>query len=183
VKRALAIAFLLLWPAISRAEELDIFDRPVAPQVAGTRPVLVLYANRATRRGTGEPADELALKLHDVPYITVVRVDLRGIPSFLGDFSQSSMRDAYRENVERSARLYRDAGLATPAELGHTLVMIGDPNGASHAAVGLAKGFGEAVGVVLDSHGNELFRGAFPRELPKFEEVLRRSASKRAGAG
>ena len=64
------------------SDERDVFDRPVAPQLLG-RPRLVLYTNRNTKEETADPASRMAIRLRDVGYVTVVRVDLRGI---IGEF-------------------------------------------------------------------------------------------------
>jgi hypothetical protein len=174
VIRALALAFVLFFSVNLHAAELDIFDHPVAAQLGGDRPVLVLYANRETREATGKPAAEMALRLHDLPYVTLVRVDLRGIPSLFEGFALRNMRSAYQENIERSRRLYREAGYPPPAALGHNLVFVGDSKGTAHAAVGLGKDFPEALAIVLDPKGKEILRAAFPRDLRRVEQTLRK---------
>ncbi len=154
------------------AGEVDLFGQPVAPQLHG-RPVLVLFSNDHTRETTTEAGSQLALRLHDVPYVSVVRVDLRGLASFFSSIATHEMKDAYEQSVQRTRTLYRDAGLPPPKSLGHTLVFIPDRDGHASAAVGLPKGFTEGLALVLAPDGHEVARAPFPSGVKKIEAALR----------
>jgi hypothetical protein len=170
---------LLLVSLPVRAEEVDIFGKAVGPQV-DHHAVLALYTNRGTRTAATSGAEELALRLAHVPYTTLVRIDLRGVPFFLEGMVRSSIRDGYAESAQRSRDMYQKAGLPSPDKLGHQLVMVADANGASHAAQGLAKGFDEALAIVFDADGREVTRGSFPREMQKIEAAMRGLSTKKA---
>jgi hypothetical protein len=177
LRRAVVVALLLfaLAPG-ARGDELDVFHHPVSPQIAH-KPVLVIYANKETRRSATEPAVELAVRLHDVPYVTVVRVDMRGIPTIMGNFAKGSIKDSYNESLTRAKALRRQANLPPPEASGQGLVYVADPQGAAHAAAGLAPGFKEALAVVIAPDGHEVVRAPFPRDAAKIEAALKRFAS------
>jgi len=144
----------------------------VVDAVAG-HPRLVLLVNRATRDQVGEPAVQLATRLSEVPFLTVVRVDLRGVPRLFRGLAWGRLRQAHANYVSRTREVWRSVGAAESPELGRRLVMVGDAEGGSHAAFGLEPGFGEAIAVVEDASGREVARGAFPRDAARLESALR----------
>ncbi len=173
---ALLVSFVAIASAaLTSDEERDIFDRPITPLVAG-RPRLVLFANRDTRDGTSDPANQLSVRLHQVPYVTVVRVDLRGIPSLFEGVARTKIQRAHDESIQRSRTLYESQGITPPIDLPSRLLFIGDSNGDSHRAQGLKKGFSPALAIVEDAEGREVVRGLFPDELDKIEAALTKLA-------
>jgi hypothetical protein len=157
--------------AAERAEERDVFDRPIAAQLAG-RPRLVLYANRNTSEETSEPASRMAVRLRDIGYVTVVRVDLRGIPSFFEGIARNAIQKAHVNSTRRSLSLYGELGIEPPPDIASRLIFVSDSHGESHAALGLEKGFVQAMAIVEDGAGREVLRGRFPEDLERFEQVL-----------
>ena len=140
------------------------------------RPRLVLYANRHTKMPVRLAASDLALRLHELTYVTVVRVDLRGVPGFLESFACTSMREAHLESTQSSQARRSELGLPIPADLDERLVFVADSDGTSHQLLGLERGFEEALAVVEDARGRVIAKGEFPRELPAIESALRSMA-------
>jgi hypothetical protein len=163
----------LLLALTAGASEHDVFDRPVEPRLAG-RPRLVLYANRHTRMDVRVQAAEMAHRLHRLAYVTVVRVDLRGIPGLFESFAYGNMRDAYAETTRTSRERRAAEGLPIPSDLDDRLIFVPESHGQRHQQMGLARGFEEALAVVEDAQGRELARGVFPQEIGRIEAALRR---------
>lgn len=173
--RALLSVLLLAGSTSAAAfheNEVDVMNRPVAPLLSRGRPVLVLYCNRATR-WVGESATRMAVRLWDVPFTTLVHVDLRGIPSLFHGIARHTIRRSQEEGVENYRREFRQAGVEPPGDASERLVLVADPDGAAHAAVGLPEGFKESVAVVYDAQGNEVARGTFPRDADRIERAIR----------
>lgn len=146
------------------AQELDIYDRPVVAQLEG-RPRLCLYANRHTPADvTRVAARALSDRLEPHDYVTLLRVDLRGIPTLFEGFAISRMKRAYEASTNAERLASHPDG---------RLVFVADSYGQHHAAIGLERGFPEAYAVVEDAQGRELARGAFPREIVRIEAALR----------
>jgi hypothetical protein len=168
------LAALVASPAL--AAERDVFDRDVAPLLEG-RPRLVLLANRHTARDVRTQASELALRLHALAYVTVVRVDLRGVPGLFESFAHATMRDAHAESTRESRARRLALGLPVPPDLDDRLVFVPDSDGERHQALGLGRGFDEALVVVEDALGRELLRAPFPRDFARVESSLRALAA------
>jgi hypothetical protein len=176
MKRQLALCALLLWAGGVQAfsiHDVDVFDRPVAPLLSRGRPTLVLYANRTTQNAVHEPATQLAVRLRDVPFVTLVRVDLRGVPSLFRGWARRTIRNRHHDGVEEYQRAFRAVGAAAPTDAADRLVLMVDPDGSAEQEVGLPAGFSEALALVLDCRGNELARGMFPREAERIEHAIR----------
>ncbi len=157
--------------------QVDLFGQPVVPQIRG-RPLLVFFSNSKMRESTIRTGTELSLRLHEVPYVTIVRVDLRGSAGVLRFLARREMKDAYRESVERTRQLYRRAGLPPPASSGHHLIFVPDWEGEGASAAGLAKGFTESIGIVYAPDGREVVRAPFPVGVPRLERALRAFAKR-----
>jgi hypothetical protein len=166
-----------VWSRLMLADtaDRDVFDRPVLDVVAG-RPTFVLFANRATKEATSRSGTDLAVRLHDVDYATVVRVDLRGIPGLFESIARMLMRDSHEKGLEEIRRRLRQDALVPHREFGRHLAIVADPDGVTHRAAGLPKGFSEAEAVVIDRDGREIARGAFPREAGRIEAAIREAA-------
>jgi len=152
--------------------ERDVFSRPVAGEVAG-RPRLVLLASRETRSALDVTVPQLAARLADRPFVTVVRVDLRGVPGLFHRVAYARLRDSHARYADRARAQYAAHGLPPPADLERRLVLVGDAEGGSHAAAGLAEGFTSPLAVVEDAAGREVARGYLPQDLGRIEQALR----------
>ena len=75
--------------------------------------------------------------------------------------------------AERARAQYASHGLPPPADLERRLVLVGDADGSSHAAAGLAEGFAAPLAVVEDASGREVARGYLPQDLGRIEDALR----------
>lgn len=156
----------------------DVFDRPVAELVSRGLPTLVLYANKGTKDAIQGPATEMAVRLHDVSFVTVVHVDLREVPSFFRGIARGKIRNSQQDAAARYADAYRQRGYPVPADFSDRLIFVADSDGAPHQAIGLGRGFNEAQAAVFDAQGREVFRGSFPRAVGQFEQAIRDAAAR-----
>ena len=161
---------------VARADDLDVFSRRVGDAVAG-RSRLVIYTSRETRERVAGPTMEMASHLHDVSFVTVVRVDLRSVPRWFRGMAQSRLRETHGRFLQQAAEGYRRRGVEPPADASDRFVVVGDVDGAGHQRMGLAQGFTEPLAVVEDPSGREVARGVLPRDISRLEETLRRVAS------
>jgi len=171
-----ALCALLVWStgvAAVSPQDVDVFDRPVLPLLSRGRPTMVLYANRGTGESVHAPATQMSVRLKDVPFVTLVRVDLRGLPSLFRGIARRKIKSSHDDSVEEYDRAYKAAGVNPPPDASDRLVFVVDNDGAAHQAVGLPEGFHEALAVVLDCQGREVTRGAFPREVERIEQAIR----------
>lgn len=176
MRRAALLAAVLTASVAQAANPVDVFDRPLAPVLNRNAPKLILYANQKTQDMVSSPSDILASHLKNVPYITVVRVDLRGVPGFLLGFARKVMQGHQNESNEKYDELSRAAGLK-PAPGNERLHLVMEADGAAHESMGLTQGFGHALAVVLDGAGKEILRARFPEDLAAVEKALKDAAA------
>ncbi len=174
-----AIALLLLLPALTM-EEKELFGRSL-PTLTG-RPAIVLYANQATQKMISAPMTELSFRLRDLHPVTLVRVDLSGLPKLFTGFALSTMRSEYAKGERRYNELCRQAGIATPsqAEAEASFFMSYDPVGSPHRALGLSHNFRQAIAIAYDAEGRQIAQVRFPEEADRLEAAIRASAKQNA---
>jgi hypothetical protein len=176
MRRVVVLAALLVSTVAQAAgNPVDVFDRPIAPVLTRNQPKLILYANQKTEDQIAHPGDLIAAHLKNVPYITVVRVDLRGVPGFFLGMARKVMQGRQTEGNEKYSELARAAGLKPP-EASERLHLVMEADGAAHQSMGLGQGFGHALAVVLDNTGREILRTAFPEGANLVEKALREAA-------
>jgi hypothetical protein len=168
-------AACLSTPAWAVGNTVDVFDHPLKPVLTKNEPKLILYANQGTQRSVADTGELLAQHLRGVPYITVVHVDLRGVPGFLMGFARKLMQGSQAKANEKDSELARAAGL-TPKPQEEQLHVVMEPDGAPHQMLGLASGFGQAMAVVLDRAGREILRARLPQDLTAVEKALKDAA-------
>jgi hypothetical protein len=151
--------------------ERDVYGRPV-PQEPG-RPAIVLYANRSSETAVGESLASLSARLADVAPLVLVRVDLRGLPWFFRGFADHDMRDRFKGGLRRFYEYCAKMGITPPPHADSRLFFIADPAGNAHAAVGLPKGFHQAIAIAYGPDGRELARVPFPQEASVLEARIR----------
>ncbi len=168
--RALSIVGLSLVAATAVASvgpvgEVDVFDRPTAPVFGGGLPVLVLYASRGTEAASTAPARAIAEQLADLPYVTLVRVDLRDVPGLFHGIARTIIRASHDRSLTRTVEREAKAGRTVDRErLSARLLLVVDNEGLSHSAEGLAEGFPLPVAIVVDPEGREVARGTLPAD-------------------
>ncbi len=155
----------------------DVYDRPLGQFIGQGEPVLIIYANRGTRGSVEGPATELAFRLHDVPFVTVVRADLRGVPGLFHGIARNRMRSDHAAAVQRYVDGYKSRGFAVPVDVSDHLIFVLDENGGPHDRLGLKQGFTQAMALVLDGTGREVLRAEFPQDADRVEMAIRNAAS------
>jgi hypothetical protein len=160
----------------------DIFDRPVAELVSHGLPTMVLYANKATKDTVQGPATQMAVRLHDVPFVTLVHIDLRDVPALFRGIARGKIRNSHRNGVERYVEAFRSLGFAPPDDAFNRLIFVSDNDGGPQQALGLNRGFSEALAIVYDGQGQEICRGPFPRDLDRIEQALRDASGRKRAA-
>lgn len=174
---SVALLALASFGATSDAPKIgtDVFGRPLEPRLGRGWPAIVVYANQQVDDAISKPLRELSDRLFNEPYITVVHVDLRGVPSMFHGIARNVIRDKHKQSIEHYRSECRRRGVEPYSFADHTLIFIADGEGRSHTAMGLRKNFKEAFMVVLDGDGNEVARGPYPRAAPALEKALRQS--------
>jgi hypothetical protein len=160
--------------ALPAAHDRDVLGRPLAPVFDRGRPVLVLFANRGSKATLAGPAQELALKFEDGAFTTVAVVDLRDLPRALHPFARGRLQDELRKSVRSYRRAREEQGDPVDPAAPPTAFFAADPEGRSHAALGLPKGFRTPYAALVGPGGEVLAEGPFPASAPEIEAALRR---------
>jgi hypothetical protein len=169
-------ALLAAAPVHAAGNTVDVFDHPLKPVLNRDEPKLILYASQGTQNTVSDAGSLLAAHLKGIPYITVVHVDLRGIPGFLMGFARRVMQGSQSSANEQYADLARAAGLKPPPASDEHYHVVMEPDGAAHQSLGMPSGFRQAMAVVLDRAGREILRARFPQDLPAVEKALQQAA-------
>lgn len=162
--------FLLAAGPVAPGEQ-DIFKRPIPTEQA--RPTVVVYANHQTQDAVTDPLADFAVQVNDIHPLILVRIDLRGLPGFLQGFAFENMRSRFVNGLKRYWTETQKHGGVPHPQPENSLFFIEDREGLAHQAAGLGEGFQEALAIIYDAHGQEIARGAFPREAGRLEEALR----------
>jgi hypothetical protein len=174
---AITLSLLCAAPIASAAPATaDVFDTPLRQVLNRDAPKLVLYTNPNTRESVNDAGPILKEHLKGISYITIVHVDLRGIPSFLLSISRKLMQRSQTEVNERDAELMAAAGIKPKPEETDLLHVVMEPDGEAHQLLGLARDFQQGIAVVLDRAGHEVLRTQFPQNGAAVEKALRDAA-------
>lgn len=153
----------------------DVFGHPFEERLGRGWPAIVVYANQQTDDKVSKPLLDLSDRLFNEPYIKLVYVDLRGVPSMFHGIARSVLRDKHKQSIEHYRSDCRRRGIEPHSFADRTLIFVADDKGRRHSALGLPKNFKEAFMIVLDGDGNEVARGPYPRAAPALERALRQS--------
>ena len=182
--RTLAIALSVLClsaigarsAAAAEPATMDVFDKPLRQVLTRDAPKLILYTNPNTRDSVSGAGPLMASHLKGINYITVVHVDLRGVPGFLMGFARKLMQTSQAETNEKNAEYMAAAGIRPKPEETDLTHVVMEPDGAGHELMGLAKDFRQGLAVVLDRAGREILRTPFPANTAAVENALRVAA-------
>lgn len=174
---ALVVACGIAAPAWAGPNMVDVFDHPLRPVLERNQPKLILYASQATGDAISDPATLISKRLKDIPYVLVIKIDLRGVPKFLLGFARKLMQNSQSDGNEKYDELARAAGLKTSDAQDRVHVVM-EADGAAHQLMGMAQGFKQAMAVVLDAAGREIVRTPFPAGADAVEKALREAAQK-----
>jgi class 3 adenylate cyclase len=148
----------------------DVLGRPVP--LGDGRPALVFYANRDTREPLRNHAFDLAYQVRERRPVVVVRVDLRDVPAVFRGVALRQLRRSHHASLRAMADVFRRHGEAPPEGLEGSLFLVAEPDGAPHAALGLAPGFSSALGQAVGPTGEELARADFPAHASELASAL-----------
>jgi hypothetical protein len=156
---------------------VDVFDHPLRPVLERPEPKLILYASQGTGNSINDPATMMSRRLKDIPYVLVIKIDLRGVPKFLMGFARKLMQNSQSDGNEKYDELARAAGLKS-ADATDRVHVVMEEDGAAHQLMGMAQGFKQAMAVVLDAAGREMLRTPFPAGADAVEKAIREAAQK-----
>ena len=180
MRRTVVFGALCVLCANARADVAhDVFDRPLAELAPRGTPVLELYSDKQTKVELATSAPQMAYDNRDWRFVTVVYIDLSGVPGLFHGYAKGKIRAGWTRTIEHIRTLFRMRGDAPPGDLERDVAFVADSDGARREAAGLPRDFGQALAIVRDGEGREVARGVFPRDRARVEEVLRSVARQR----